>query len=503
VKSFKSQRLPRSLGSAVLACALALYGTSSFAQNGLGVGTGSADDGDTADIPLLVSSDDEVQGVVLVFDWDANSATGVDLLPADGAGMALEDAELIQTRVEDNFMIFAVVMDLDGQDAEMIPAGQDTEIGSARIRCDGPASGSNNVALVLTDDTYAFVDGGPLLSNDITIEGRSIGVGEGLALDNGQLTCQGGGDPPETICDNSIDDDNDGDTDCDDSDCRDDPACDVPGGDDIVFACGGPLGDDGDPEDEVKGPVESTQPVTFYYRSDEDLQGLSMSVTYHCDLHAVEESFDISDGALEEAEAEFVFLEIDNRGPSSDDDKCGFTLGVLVDATTPFDGRKLPQTGSFTKLFTLDFFIEEDADCGKCLWIKFMDGKNGTGDVEVKNLVSVDFFSQRPDELRNCAICVEGGRSLFIRGDCNFSEGVDIADPAAMVGFMFLNEFDAPCEDACDANDDGLLDAGDVVFILNYLFVGGSPRPPPPGAKRPGTDEESDTLGCSAGESEC
>ena len=67
-------------------------------------------DGDTADIALLVSADDDVQGVVLVFDWDGSLATGLDLLAADGAGMALENAELVQTRVEDDFMIFAVIM---------------------------------------------------------------------------------------------------------------------------------------------------------------------------------------------------------------------------------------------------------------------------------------------------------------------------------------------------------------------------------------------------------
>ena len=509
MKSFKSHRLCKSLGSAILACAVTLYGTVSFGQNGLTVGTSTALDGDTADIALLVSADDDVQGVVLVFDWDGSLATGLDLLAADGAGMALENAELVQTRVEDDFMIFAVIMDLDGQGGEMIPTGQDTgegvEIATARIRCDGPPTNINEIALVLADGKYAVVDGGPLLSNNITVGGRSIGADEGLSLDNGALSCQGEG-PKETICDNNVDDDDDGDTDCDDSDCRNnDPVCQDPGGDDIVFACGGDLGEDGNPEDEMKGAVESTPTVTFYYRSDEDLQGLSMSVSYHCDLHAIEDSFDISGGALEDAE--FVFLEVDNLGPGSDDDNCGFTLGVLVDATAPFDGRKLPKTGSFQELFTLDFLIENDADCGDCMWVKFMDGKNGAGDVAVKNLVSVDFFSQAPDELRNCAICVEGGRSLFIRGNCNFADqgttSVDIADPAAMVGFIFLNQFDAPCEDACDANDDGLLDAGDIVFILNYLFVGGSPHPPAPGPRQPGTDESADSLGCAAGESEC
>lgn len=506
MKNFQSQWLSRSLGTVVLACAFTLCSAYSFGQNGLGIGTGGAADGGTADIPLLVSADGDVQGIVLVFDWDAGSATGVDLLPADGAGMALEDADLIQIRVEDSFMILAVVMDLDGQGAEALPAGQDVEIGTARIRCDGPATGSSQASLTLADDVYAFVDGGPLLANTITIEGHSVGAGEGLDLADGQLACEGASET-ETDCNNNLDDDLDGDTDCSDSDCSDSSACDPTGAEDIVFACGGPLDSDGNPGAEVAGPAESSQPVTFYYRSNEEIQGLSMSVKYHCDLHAVEDSFDITDGALDDVDAEFVFLDVDNLGPGNDGDKCGFTLGVLVDAMAPFDGRTIPQTASFEKLFTLDFWIEHDAACGTCLWIKFMDGGNGTSDISVKNLVAVDFFSEEPDELRNCTICVEGGNSSFVRGNCNFSDqgsmSVDIADAAAMVGFMFLNQFDAPCEDACDANDDGLLDAGDVVYLLNYLFVGGSSHPPSPGPTSAGNDPTEDTLGCAAGGSEC
>ncbi|MBN1421777.1 MAG: hypothetical protein JXP34_23590, partial [Planctomycetes bacterium] len=45
-----------------------------------------------------------------------------------------------------------------------------------------------------------------------------------------------------------------------------------------------------------------------------------------------------------------------------------------------------------------------------------------------------------------------------------------------------------------DANDDGLVDLGDPIFQLNYLFVSG-PVPPPP-LTQCGMDPTADTLTC-------
>ena len=146
--------------------------------------------------------------------------------------------------------------------------------------------------------------------------------------------------------------------------------------------------------------------------------------------------------------------------------------------------------------------------CDKRLWVMFMDGLNGNGTPPVKNLVAIDFLSKSPDTV-NCQVCVEG-QPQFIRGDCNSSgellEAVDIADAAAMVGFFFLQgamKFNAPCEKACDANDDGRLDAADVVFILEYMFVPDKPEPPAPGPLFPGFDPTVDTLTCEGGPRKC
>jgi hypothetical protein len=459
--------LRRACFSGVLASVLTLAGGAAFAVNGLRIDTAQVQNGELADLALNISADDDVQGFVMVFEWDGSLAQGVDVAPSTGAGRPLENAQLIVKRIEQNFMVFSVVMDTDGQGGEVIPAGQERRVGVAKIRC---TSEADRVPVEFVDGKHASVEGGPVLSNLLAIGGRSIREDDGLLLRNGFVSCVG-----------------------------------APVDEDIIFACGGPLSG-GEPEVEVEGPIGSIQEITFYYRAPGTprIQGLSMSVMYNCDINGIEDSFDIQDGALEESEAEFVHLELDNVPSDRDEDSCELTLGVLVDATSPFDGRTLPAANSFKKLFSIDYEVETDADCGKCMWIKFRDGLDGNGTPPVKNLVAIDFQSVAPDEFINCAICAREAK--FRRGDCNFSEAVDIADPAAMVGFIFLEgnqRFDAPCEDACDSNDDGRLDAADIVFVLNYLFVPGKPRPPSPGPTRAGRDPTSDDLSCDVLSDDC
>ncbi len=50
------------------------------------------------------------------------------------------------------------------------------------------------------------------------------------------------------------------------------------------------------------------------------------------------------------------------------------------------------------------------------------------------------------------------------------------------------------CDDACDVNDDGLLDIADGIYLLNYLFASGPPPAAPDGSCGP--DLTADGLGC-------
>ncbi|MBI4607255.1 MAG: hypothetical protein HY721_35265, partial [Planctomycetes bacterium] len=55
------------------------------------------------------------------------------------------------------------------------------------------------------------------------------------------------------------------------------------------------------------------------------------------------------------------------------------------------------------------------------------------------------------------------------------------------LGYLFLGR-DAPgCLDAADADDSGVLELTDAVFLFSHLFLGG-PAPPAPGAEACGPD---------------
>lgn len=55
-----------------------------------------------------------------------------------------------------------------------------------------------------------------------------------------------------------------------------------------------------------------------------------------------------------------------------------------------------------------------------------------------------------------------------------------------------------PCEDAADANDDGVIDISEPVSTLGHLFLG-TAAVPPPGAGTYGPDPTEDSLiGCEA-----
>ncbi|HZN56792.1 MAG TPA: hypothetical protein VFD71_01865, partial [Planctomycetota bacterium] len=58
-----------------------------------------------------------------------------------------------------------------------------------------------------------------------------------------------------------------------------------------------------------------------------------------------------------------------------------------------------------------------------------------------------------------------------------------------------FNGGEAPgCPDAADSNDDGRVDIGDPIALLGYLFLG-TKAPPAPGPTTCGEDPTEDTLG--------
>ena len=71
----------------------------------------------------------------------------------------------------------------------------------------------------------------------------------------------------------------------------------------------------------------------------------------------------------------------------------------------------------------------------------------------------------------------------FIRGDANGDGVIDLGDVVFLLNYLFKFG-DPPCPlQAGDANCDGAVDLGDVVYLINYLYKGG---PPPSSGKTGG-----------------
>jgi hypothetical protein len=130
--------------------------------------------------------------------------------------------------------------------------------------------------------------------------------------------------------------------------------------------------------------------------------------------------------------------------------------------------------------------------------LRFLDGGQGSGEP-VKNVLEVCGRTVLPEGASafiflNGSIEILPEITVFIRGDANGDGGVDISDPQASLGYLFLGRGAPHCFDAADANDDGALDISDGIYTLEFLFTGGEPPPPPfPGS---GADPTADGMRC-------
>ncbi len=63
----------------------------------------------------------------------------------------------------------------------------------------------------------------------------------------------------------------------------------------------------------------------------------------------------------------------------------------------------------------------------------------------------------------------------FIRGDANGDEVIDIGEVVYLIDYLFLGSSAPDPLWVGDCNCDGLVDTGDVIYLINYLFTGTSP----------------------------
>ena len=231
-------------------------------------------------------------------------------------------------------------------------------------------------------------------------------------------------------------------------------------------------------------PTVSIQPggvqhFSFFYSDpSSNLQGFTITACFEGPLVALPGTFTIEGSILDDVDAEYVAMQADN----SDDDGDGrqIIIGVLIDALPPFDGQTAPPTFFPQEIGRFDFYAPEDIDCSRCYPITFCNQINGNGNVVLSNKVVIDNESIDPAGYYDGQVCAPAN-ALFVRGDANNDGLFDVADPIFMLSYLFLNSAEPPCPDAADADNDGLLNITDPVFMVLYIFgIGVAPPYPFP-----------------------
>ncbi len=88
-------------------------------------------------------------------------------------------------------------------------------------------------------------------------------------------------------------------------------------------------------------------------------------------------------------------------------------------------------------------------------------------------------------------------QALFIRGDSNGDDLIDIADGIFILIYLFSSGSEGSCADSLDANDDGAIELSDAITVVAYIFSGGSPPAAP--FETCGIDPTEDLIECALG----
>ncbi len=409
---------------------------------------------------LLNNSSGDVQGFVLSISHDPGVLTLEDI-NIDGTVTDALMAEFLSPSIESGGGTFGVVLDFTSPfDGQVITSGPANHIANFCYSCNDPLiyfTGEVAPPAVVSDLTFVDgVFGSPPLLNVIVVAGLSLSPGQV----NGTFTCLPVEEPLE----------------------------------DNTFYCGpssyeNTVDPASNPAPPIPGSTTEIVEVCFFYTDEDDqIQGVQLSVCYDCNLTVL--SFDLGGSIFEEVGAEFVSYQVDDD--DTDGDGCEFLIGILLDALPPFDNQTVPQTDVPLIIGCAQVQIDDTAACGALLSIDFCDGLNGNGNVAIDNLAVIDFEAVRGSEI-GCAVEVVP-HEIFVRGDCNDDDKVDLADAAKVLGWQFAGE-PIVCPDACDANDDGKINLADAVLIMNYLFLFGDPPPDPgPVDGMEGQDPTEDSL---------
>ena len=83
--------------------------------------------------------------------------------------------------------------------------------------------------------------------------------------------------------------------------------------------------------------------------------------------------------------------------------------------------------------------------------------------------------SSAPNQTDTQELFITVTESSFIRGDVNHDGLVDLGDVMYLINYLYKYGLEPLPWEAGDVNCDGIIDLTDVLYLINYLYKGGPP----------------------------
>jgi PKD repeat protein len=203
---------------------------------------------------------------------------------------------------------------------------------------------------------------------------------------------------------------------------------------------------------------------------DNFLQGYQIALRYDATILEME-AISLTGTMAQALLPEFFITQINPAGIDST-----MYLAVIFDTLPPFDGRMM-DPGTNQTLCTLDYTVQFGTPMGTSTQMSFTDG---VGDPPINTIYAIEGgLSEAPYLIHGTVTISQQPQFLFVRGDANYNQSVNIADAIFLLDYLFIGGVASVCPDAADSNDDGSLNIGDAINLLNFLFSNGETIPYP------------------------